>query len=73
MIGPYLVLFAADEAQLSALQVGVFMSVIAVSGLAGGSWRSPPWRSRWSPCRCCCSVRHRPRPRARRRAMPVPG
>jgi MFS transporter, SET family, sugar efflux transporter len=38
MIGPYLVLFGADEAQLSPLQVGVFMSVIAVSGLAVSTW-----------------------------------
>ena len=38
MIGPYLVLFGADEARLSALQVGVFMSVIAVSGLAVSTW-----------------------------------
>ena len=38
MIGPYLVLFGADEAQLSPLQVGIFMSVIAVSGLAVSTW-----------------------------------
>src|ERR687897_135803 len=38
MIGPYLVLFGADEAQLSPLQVGVFVSVIAVSGLAVSTW-----------------------------------
>jgi SET family sugar efflux transporter-like MFS transporter len=38
MIGPYLVLFGADEAQLSPLQVGVFISVIAVSGLAVSTW-----------------------------------
>jgi MFS transporter, SET family, sugar efflux transporter len=38
MIGPYLVLFGADEAHLSPLQVGVFMSVIAVSGLAISAW-----------------------------------
>jgi MFS transporter, SET family, sugar efflux transporter len=38
MIGPYLVLFGADEAQLSPLQVGVFLSVIAVSGLAVSTW-----------------------------------
>jgi MFS transporter, SET family, sugar efflux transporter len=38
MIGPYLVLFGADEARLSLLQVGVFMSVIAVSGLAVSTW-----------------------------------
>jgi SET family sugar efflux transporter-like MFS transporter len=41
MIGPYLVLFGADEARLSALQVGVFMSVIAVSGLAVSAWLGP--------------------------------
>jgi MFS transporter, SET family, sugar efflux transporter len=38
MIGPYLVLFGADEAELSPLQVGVFISVIAVSGLAVSTW-----------------------------------
>jgi SET family sugar efflux transporter-like MFS transporter len=38
MIGPYLVLFGADEAHLSPLRVGVFMSVIAVSGLAVSAW-----------------------------------
>ena len=38
MIGPYLVLFGADEARLSPLQVGVFISVIAVSGLAVSTW-----------------------------------
>jgi MFS transporter, SET family, sugar efflux transporter len=32
------VLFGADEAQLSPLQVGVSMSVIAVSGLAVSTW-----------------------------------
>jgi MFS transporter, SET family, sugar efflux transporter len=61
MIGPYLVLFGADEARLSALQVGVFMSVIAVSGLAVSTWlgrrydrsasgrrRSSRWRHRRS-------------------------
>jgi MFS transporter, SET family, sugar efflux transporter len=32
------VLFGADEAQLTPLQVGVFMSVIAVSGLAVSAW-----------------------------------
>jgi MFS transporter, SET family, sugar efflux transporter len=34
IIGPYLVLFGADEAGLSPLQVGIFLSLIAVSGLA---------------------------------------
>lgn len=38
MIGPYLVLFGADRALLSPLQVGVFLSVIAVSGLFVTSW-----------------------------------
>ncbi|MEU7872797.1 MFS transporter [Dactylosporangium sp. NPDC049140] len=38
MIGPYLVLFGADRARLSPLQVGAFLSVIAVSGLFVTSW-----------------------------------
>lgn len=38
MIGPYLVLFGADEAGLTPLQVGVFMSLIAASGLAVSTW-----------------------------------
>lgn len=38
MIAPYLVLFGADRAHLSPLQVGVFLSVIAVSGLLVTSW-----------------------------------
>jgi MFS transporter, SET family, sugar efflux transporter len=38
VIGPYLVLFGTDEARLSPLQVGVFLSVIAVSGLAVSAW-----------------------------------
>ncbi|MDG6108719.1 MFS transporter [Dactylosporangium aurantiacum] len=38
MIGPYLVLFGADRADLSPLRVGVFLSVIAVSGLCVTSW-----------------------------------
>ncbi|MEV4141602.1 sugar efflux transporter [Dactylosporangium sp. NPDC049742] len=38
MIGPYLVLFGADRARLSPLQVGVFLSVIAVGGLFVTSW-----------------------------------
>ncbi|MEV0720167.1 sugar efflux transporter [Asanoa sp. NPDC050611] len=50
MIGPYLVLFGADEAHLSPLQVGIFLSLVAVSGLVASTWlgrrydRSP---SRW--------------------------
>jgi SET family sugar efflux transporter-like MFS transporter len=50
MIGPYLVLFGADEAGLSPLQVGVFLSLMSLSGLAVSTWlgrrydRSP---SRW--------------------------
>ena len=38
MIGPYLVLFGADRAGLSVFQVGVFLSLIAVSGLAVSTW-----------------------------------
>ncbi|WP_433074403.1 MFS transporter [Dactylosporangium sp. CA-052675] len=38
MIGPYLVLFGADRARLSPLRVGVFLSVIAVSGLFVTPW-----------------------------------
>src|SRR5919198_1123378 len=38
MIGPYLVLFGADRARLSPLQVGVFLSVIPVSGLFVTPW-----------------------------------
>ncbi len=50
MVGPYLVLFGADEAGLSPLQIGVLMSVTAVSGMAISTWlgrrydRAP---SRW--------------------------
>jgi SET family sugar efflux transporter-like MFS transporter len=50
MIGPYLVLYGTGEARLSPLQVGVFLSVISVSGLAVSTWlghrydRTP---SRW--------------------------
>jgi SET family sugar efflux transporter-like MFS transporter len=50
MIGPYLVLFGTDRARLTPLQVGVFLSVISVSGMALSTWlghrydRSP---SRW--------------------------
>jgi SET family sugar efflux transporter-like MFS transporter len=50
MIGPYLVLFGADEAGLSPLQVGVFMSLIAVGGLAVSTWlgrRYDRSASRW--------------------------
>ena len=38
MIGPYLVLFGADRARLSPLQIGIFLSVIAVSGLFVTPW-----------------------------------
>jgi SET family sugar efflux transporter-like MFS transporter len=38
MAGPYLVLFGADEARLSPFQIGVFVSVTAVSGMAISSW-----------------------------------
>jgi SET family sugar efflux transporter-like MFS transporter len=38
MIGPYLVLFGADQARLSPLRVGLFLSVIAVSGLFVTPW-----------------------------------
>ncbi len=38
MIGPYLVLFGADRARLSPLQIGAFLSVIAVSGLFVTPW-----------------------------------
>ncbi|GAA1037606.1 sugar efflux transporter [Virgisporangium ochraceum] len=38
MIGPYLVLFGADEANLSPFQVGVFVSLIAASGLVVSTW-----------------------------------
>jgi SET family sugar efflux transporter-like MFS transporter len=50
MIGPYLVLFGADEAGLPPFQVGVFMSLIAVSGLAVSTWlgrRYDRSASRW--------------------------
>jgi SET family sugar efflux transporter-like MFS transporter len=50
MIGPYLVLFGADEARLSPFRVGVFMSLIAVSGLAVSTWlgrRYDRSASRW--------------------------
>ncbi|MGK5684717.1 MFS transporter [Actinoplanes sp. URMC 104] len=50
MIGPYLVLFGANEADLSPLRVGVFLSLISASGLVVSTWlgrrydRAP---SRW--------------------------
>jgi SET family sugar efflux transporter-like MFS transporter len=50
MIGPYLVLFGADEAHLSPLGVGVFVSLISVSGLAVSTWlgrRYDRSASRW--------------------------
>jgi SET family sugar efflux transporter-like MFS transporter len=50
MIGPYLVLFGADEAGLSPLGVGVFVSLISVSGLAVSTWlgrRYDRSASRW--------------------------
>jgi SET family sugar efflux transporter-like MFS transporter len=50
MIGPYLVLFGADQAHLSPLQVGVFLSLISVSGLAVSTWlgrRYDRSASRW--------------------------
>ncbi|MGC9669545.1 sugar efflux transporter [Planosporangium sp. 12N6] len=50
MIGPYLVLFGADQAHLSPLQVGVFMSLIAVNGLVVSTWlgrRYDRSASRW--------------------------
>jgi SET family sugar efflux transporter-like MFS transporter len=34
MAGPYLVLFGANEARLSPFQVGVFVSITAISGMA---------------------------------------
>jgi MFS transporter, SET family, sugar efflux transporter len=50
MIGPYLVLFGTQTAQLSPLQVGVFMSLISASGLAVSTWlgrRYDRGASRW--------------------------
>jgi len=38
MAGPYLVLFGANEARLSPFQVGVFVSITAISGMAISSW-----------------------------------
>jgi SET family sugar efflux transporter-like MFS transporter len=50
MIGPYLVLFGAQPAHLSPLQVGVFVSLISLSGLAVSTWlgrRYDRSASRW--------------------------
>ncbi|MDG4827616.1 MFS transporter [Asanoa sp. WMMD1127] len=50
MIGPYLVLFGADEAGLSPLRVGIFMSLVSLSGLAVSTWlgrRYDRSASRW--------------------------
>jgi SET family sugar efflux transporter-like MFS transporter len=50
MIGPYLVLFGSQTAHLSPLQVGVFMSLTSVSGLAVSTWlgrRFDRSASRW--------------------------
>jgi SET family sugar efflux transporter-like MFS transporter len=50
MIGPYLVLFGADEARLSPFQVGVFLSLVAISGLGVSTWlgrRYDRSASRW--------------------------
>jgi SET family sugar efflux transporter-like MFS transporter len=38
MIGPYLVLFGAERLQLSALEIGVFVSLTAISGMATSVW-----------------------------------
>jgi MFS transporter, SET family, sugar efflux transporter len=50
MIGPYLVLFGTQTAHLSPLQVGVFISLISLSGLAVSTWlgrRYDQSASRW--------------------------
>jgi MFS transporter, SET family, sugar efflux transporter len=50
MIGPYLVLFGTGTAHLSALQAGVFLSLISASGLAMSTWlgrRYDRCASRW--------------------------
>jgi SET family sugar efflux transporter-like MFS transporter len=50
MIGPYVVLFGTQSAHLSPLQVGVFISLISVSGLAVSTWlgrRYDRSASRW--------------------------
>ncbi|MBB5775387.1 MFS transporter [Nonomuraea jabiensis] len=38
MIGPYLVLFGAERLRLSALEIGVFVSLTAISGMATSVW-----------------------------------
>ncbi|MEV0235454.1 MFS transporter [Nonomuraea sp. NPDC050786] len=38
MIGPYLVLFGVERLRLSALEIGVFVSLTAVSGMAVSVW-----------------------------------
>ncbi|WP_335673950.1 sugar efflux transporter [[Actinomadura] parvosata] len=38
MIGPYLVLFGAERLRLSALEIGVFVSLTAISGMAASAW-----------------------------------
>jgi SET family sugar efflux transporter-like MFS transporter len=50
MIGPYLVLYSTQAARLSPLQVGVFISLISLSGLAVSTWlgrRYDRGPSRW--------------------------
>jgi SET family sugar efflux transporter-like MFS transporter len=50
MIGPYLVLFGTRAADLSPLQVGVFISLISLSGLVVSTWlgrRYDRSQSRW--------------------------
>jgi SET family sugar efflux transporter-like MFS transporter len=50
MIGPYLVLFGTRTAHLSPLQVGIFISLISLSGLAVSTWlgrRYDRSASRW--------------------------
>ncbi|MEU4422139.1 sugar efflux transporter [Actinoplanes sp. NPDC024001] len=50
MIAPYLVLFGAQEAHLSPLQVGIFISLTSLSGLAVSTWlgrRYDRSASRW--------------------------
>ena len=38
MVGPYVVLFGADRAQLSPFAIGVFVSLSALSGMAVSTW-----------------------------------
>nr|WP_223168225.1 MFS transporter [Nonomuraea sp. SYSU D8015] len=38
MIGPYLVLFGAERLQLSVLEIGIFVSLTAASGMAASVW-----------------------------------